>query len=62
MESQLGAAGVDVGAKVEISTDEIANVATAFDADESAKVAELIETKVSKNNDLSGADVSEAEK
>ena len=51
MESQLGAAGVDVGAKVELSVDELSNVSTALDVEESVKGSETIQTEGSKEDD-----------
>jgi small subunit ribosomal protein S2 len=41
MESQLGAAGVDVGAKVELSADEVTNVSIAIDSMKDSKDAEI---------------------
>ena len=52
MESQLGAAGVDVGAKVELSPDEVTNVSIALDSAEGLKDADVANDEKKKTEDL----------
>jgi small subunit ribosomal protein S2 len=52
MESQLGASGVDVGAKVELSEDEVTNVSIALDSEEGLKDSDVVNDKKKNTEDL----------
>ena len=49
MESQLGAAGVDVGEKVDLSTQEISNISTALGSEETVDKVEDIQKEENKD-------------
>jgi small subunit ribosomal protein S2 len=62
MESQLGAAGVDVGEKIELAVDDVANVAVAVDNSDDSNDSKKMISNNTKSDDMKPDDIKVADR